>query len=73
VTLRIFALDGRPVLEKSFARGTPGGSTGENSFSWDGRNGRGDVVASGGYIVLIEAQGQGSTLNVIRRKIGVVR
>jgi hypothetical protein len=73
VTLRIFALDGSPVLEKNFARGAAGGSAGENSFSWDGRNGRGDVVASGGYIVLIEAQGVGGTLNVIRRKIGVVR
>jgi hypothetical protein len=73
VTLRIFSLSGQPVLERTFARGTAGGSAGENSFDWDGRNGRGDVVASGGYIVLIEAQGQGSTLNVIRRKIGVVR
>ena len=39
----------------------------------DGKNGKGQVVASGGYIALIEAQGQGSTLNVIRRKIAVVR
>jgi len=31
------------------------------------------VVSSGGYVVLIEAQGQGETLHVIRRKIAVVR
>ena len=73
VTLRIFTLNGAPVLERSFARGAVGGSAGENAFSWDGRNGRGEVVASGGYIVLIEAQGAGNTLHVIRRKIGVVR
>ncbi len=73
VTLRIFTLSGAPVLERSFARGASGGSAGENAFAWDGRNDRGDVVGSGGYIVLIEAHGAGSTVNVIRRKIGVVR
>ena len=44
-----------------------------HSFAWDGRNGQGDVVGSGGYLVLIEAQGAGSTLHVIRRKVAVVR
>jgi hypothetical protein len=31
------------------------------------------VVASGGYIALIEAHGTGETLHVIRRKLAVVR
>jgi len=30
-------------------------------------------VSSGGYVVLIEAQGTGETLHVIRRKLAVVR
>lgn len=46
---------------------------GLNQWTWDGRNGNGDVVASGGYIAFIEAQGNGSTLHVMRRKIAVVR
>jgi hypothetical protein len=73
VTMRIFTLHGALVLQRSFARGSAGGLAGENSFTWDGRNGRGEVVGSGGYVVLLEAQGEGSTLHVIRRKIGVVR
>jgi hypothetical protein len=32
--------------------------------NWDGRNGAGEVVASGGYIVLVEAQGTGQTLHL---------
>ena len=56
-----------------FDRGTPGGTPGLNNWSWDGRNGKGEVVSSGGYVVLIEAQGQGETLHVIRRKVAVVR
>jgi hypothetical protein len=31
------------------------------------------VVASGGYIALIEAEAKGATLHVIRRKLAVVR
>ena len=58
---------------RSATRGAPGGSAGLNTFVWDGRNGDGSVVASGGYQVLIEAQGTGETLHIIRRKIGVVR
>jgi flagellar hook assembly protein FlgD len=73
VTLRIFTQGGDLVLRQTFDRGTPGGSAGLNQFAWDGRNGRGALVASGGYIVLIEAQGTGATLNVMRRKIAAVR
>jgi len=61
------------VLNRTFQRGAAGGSTGLNEFAWDGRNGRGDLVASGGYVLLIEAQGTGETLHVMRRKIAAVR
>jgi hypothetical protein len=30
-------------------------------------------VASGGYIMVLNAEGQGETLHVMRRKIAVVR
>jgi len=73
VTLRVFTQSGNLVLRKDFERGAAGGQAGLNTFVWDGRNGKGDVVSSGGYIVLIEAQGKGETLHVIRRKIAVVR
>jgi hypothetical protein len=73
VTLRVFTNSGSLVRHVVFDRGAPGGTPGDNAWVWDGRNGKGDVVASGGYVVLIEAQGQGETLHVIRRKVAVVR
>jgi hypothetical protein len=73
VTIRIYTQAGGLVKRFVFDRGTPGGTAGLNTILWDGKNGKGEVVSSGGYIALIEAQGQGSTLNVIRRKIAVVR
>jgi flagellar hook capping protein FlgD len=73
VTMRIYTQTGSLVKRVFFDKGTSGGIAGLNQYVWDGTNGKGDVVASGGYIVLIEAQGQGATLNVIRHKIAVVR
>jgi hypothetical protein len=73
VTLRIFTVSGDLVLQRRYDRGAAGGTAGLNEVLWDGRNGEGRVVASGGYIALIEAQGTGETLHVIRRKIAVVR
>jgi hypothetical protein len=73
VTLRIYNQSGDLVRRIEFERTTPGGSAGLNEYAWDGKNGNGDVVASGGYLALIEAQGVGETLHVLRRKIAVVR
>jgi hypothetical protein len=73
VTLRIFTLSGDLVRREVFVRGGPGGQAGQNQWVWDGRNGSGTVVASGGYVVLLEAQGVGETLHVVRRKIAVIR
>jgi len=73
VTVRIYTQTGSLVKRMFFDKGASGGLAGLNTVVWDGKNGKGDVVASGGYIVLIEAQGTGETLHVIRRKIAVVR
>jgi hypothetical protein len=73
VKIRIFTMSGDLVLQKSFALGGPGGVQGLNEFTWDGKNGKGEVVASGGYIALIEAEANGATLHVVRRKLAVVR
>ena len=73
VHLRIFTLSGDEVLSQEFSSGSAGGMAGLNTWVWDGKNGKGTVVASGGYIALLEAHGVGETLHVIRRKIAVVR
>lgn len=73
VTLRIFTQSGDLVLRQVFPRNSPGGMAGLNEWKWDGRNGNGQVVASGGYVALIEAAGTGETQYVIRRRVAVVR
>ena len=73
VTLRIYTLSGTLVLREDFARGEEGGVVGLNEYEWDGRNGNGDIVSSGGYIVVVEAEGNGETLHVMRRRVAVVR
>ncbi|MEJ2720691.1 MAG: FlgD immunoglobulin-like domain containing protein, partial [bacterium] len=73
VTLRIYTLTGGLVLEKVFNAGEQGGVVGLNEFRWDGRNGDNEMVASGGYILVIEAKGEGETIHNMRRKIAVVR
>ena len=61
------------MYKTTFARGDVGGRAGLNEWQWDGRNGMGTVVSTGGYILLVEAAGTGETLHVMRRKIAVVR
>jgi len=73
VTLRIFTASGDLVRRQVFERNAPGGMAGLNEWVWDGRNGEGRVVSSGGYVALIEAAGTGETQYVIRRRIAVVR
>lgn len=73
VRLRIFTLTGGLVLDETVPKGDVGAQQGLNQYLWDGKNGDGEFVASGGYILLIEAEGSGETLHTMRRKIGVVR
>lgn len=73
VTMTFYTLTGDLVLEKKFSPGTPGGQAGLNEFQWDGKNGKGKPVSSGGYILVVNATGGGETLHVMRRKIAVVR
>jgi hypothetical protein len=73
VTMKIFTLTGGLVYQQSFTPGSEGGSAGLNTVLWDGKNGKGDTVASGGYVLHIEAAGQGETLHSMSRKIAVVR
>jgi flagellar hook assembly protein FlgD len=72
VRLRIYTISGGLVLDRRFDAGGPGGSVGNNEFNWDGKNGDGVDVASGGYVLRVEAQGSGTTQHVMRRKVGVV-
>jgi hypothetical protein len=74
VSLKIFTLNGNLVLCKTFASGRTGGMEGLNEFSWDGCNGDGRIVSSGGYIAVLQAESRsGTTIHTMRRRIAVVR
>ncbi|MBD3869695.1 MAG: Ig-like domain-containing protein, partial [Acidobacteria bacterium] len=68
VRMRIYTLSGGLVLNKQFTAGDMGARAGLNEVPWDGRNGVGEPVASGGYILFIEAEGNGATMHIMRRK-----
>lgn len=73
VKLRLYTLSGSLVFETDYAAGETGGTEGENLILWDGRNGQGTLVASGGYILQVEAERDGESIHKMRRRIGVVR
>jgi flagellar hook assembly protein FlgD len=64
VSIRIYALNGRPV--KTLV--DEGKSIGTYTATWDGRNEEGKIVASGIYLVRVVATGVKTT-----QKIAVVK
>ncbi|GAJ12826.1 unnamed protein product, partial [marine sediment metagenome] len=60
------------VRTLEFSPGEEGGQMGRNRVPWDGRNGRGIVVANGGYICRVEVKA-GQEKKVRIRKIGVLK
>lgn len=73
VKTTIYTLSGTLVRETVYQAGDNGGLQGVNQVEWDGRNGEGDYVASGGYILTVEAVRLGETIHKMRRHIAVVR
>jgi len=73
VRLKIYSMSGAEVLDEVISMGDVGGREGLNEFQWDGRNGSGEPVASGGYVLVAEADRNGETIHVMRRRIAVVR
>lgn len=73
VTMKIYTLTGSPVFKTEYSAGMTGGLAGLNEVQWDGRNGEGEIVSSGGYILVVEAERNGETIHVMRRKIALVR
>ncbi|GEM_PF-4784518 len=71
-TITIYSLTGELVREIDIPEGLP--SSGRiTNISWDGRNERFDSVSSGGYIVVLEAQGDDSDSVQEKTKIAVIR
>lgn len=73
VTVVIYDIFGNLVRKVTLPPGIEGGRRGQNTYTWDCRNGEGDVVANGGYITNIMAKDiEGNTFKATR-KVGVVK
>jgi flagellar hook assembly protein FlgD len=73
VKIKIYTLFGDLVLTKEFRSGEPGAIAGRmNTFAWDGKNEKGDIVGNGGYICVVEAVIDGKREKMVR-KIGVAK
>ena len=73
VTMSLYTISGTLVFETLYPAGENGGKAGLNTVFWNGRNGQNTTVASGGYILMLEAEHGGETIHKMRRRIGVVR
>ena len=58
VTVSIYDLLGNLAKRWEFTAGDTHASQGLNQLAWDGKNGQGETVASGGYIASIQADGR---------------
>ncbi|MBN1824411.1 MAG: Ig-like domain-containing protein [Endomicrobiales bacterium] len=66
VDIAVYDLLGNLVKTWKLPSGGGGGAqTGLNTHLWDGRNGEGRVIASGGYIVYVRADGQSRKFKVL--------
>lgn len=73
VTITIYDLLGNLVQKTDIAAGSVGGQANINEFPWYGKNGAGDTVGNGGYIVQIIAKDSHGNVTKARRKIGVYK
>ena len=64
VELVIYTTAGREVWRHKAASGSAGGTAGVNSVDWDGRNGDGNVVIDGIYIVRITGGGLDESVKI---------
>jgi hypothetical protein len=73
VKIVIYDLFGQEVRNFEIPMGTTGGKLGLNLFTWDGRNGAGEVLANGGYIARVLAQDAQGNHSKASYKIGVLK
>ncbi len=59
IEMNIYTLLGEKVYRQHYPAGSEGGSQGDNTIRWDGRNDEGRMVLNGVYVVIIEAKSSG--------------
>ncbi|MDD5756342.1 MAG: Ig-like domain-containing protein [bacterium] len=65
VTIAIYDLLGNLVKTWEIPTGEMNARSGLNQLSWDGRNGQGDTVANGGYILFVHSDGQKKKFKIL--------
>ncbi|OGS17533.1 MAG: hypothetical protein A2219_04150 [Elusimicrobia bacterium RIFOXYA2_FULL_50_26] len=65
VTIAIYDLLGNLVKTWDIASGGVNARAGLNQLVWDGRNGHGDIVSNGGYIIYVRADGNSRKFKVL--------
>lgn len=55
VSVKIYAMTGDLVFEKTINAGDTGAQAGPQEATWDGRNGKGEVVRNGVYVCVLNA------------------
>ncbi len=64
VSVRIFAIDGSLVYEENIPAGDARTQAGPQETTWDGRNGKGDVVRNGVYVCVLNAGGRSAKFKI---------
>ena len=59
IEMNIYTLLGEKVYRQHYPAGSEGGSQGDNTIRWNGRNDEGRMVLNGVYVVIIEAKNSG--------------
>jgi len=71
VSMKVYTLRGEVV--RTLLNGEPLGTGLHQDLTWDGRNGRGNVVANGTYVAEIAVQWDDGSTERLLRKVAVVR
>ena len=64
VSVRIYAVDGSLVYEESIPAGDSRAQAGPQETTWDGRNGKGEVVRNGVYVCVLNAGGRSARFRI---------
>jgi len=64
VSVRVFAIDGNLVYEENIPGSDSRAQVGPQETTWDGRNGKGEVVRNGIYVCVVNAGGQSAKFRI---------
>jgi Mg-chelatase subunit ChlD len=71
VNFAVYTNLGMPVLKETYSAAAAGGREGVNYFYWSGANGRGRLVGTGTYILVLKVVAADGTKDKVKWKIGV--